>query len=354
MPVDPSSDPLAGVDAASLARAAARADARLDVVIADCFMEEALRPNEETRAAIGQALDVTVRGLTDVIAPYAARLLAATAPAAATWLAAAPNSLPRLIGSGALADRTLMRGIVDEARVALLDAALVATRAPEDAPVLLARLAEHRDPLVRDHATAFLLADNRRRRADAPAPELAPAIEQRFAWLVAAALVEGCPAPHHEITAAVIEATTRHLAAQDAERQAGVAAARLAAALDLAAAERGAALIDALVEGRVRLFAALLGQATGLELDDVMTATLDTDPAVLLALLRAAGVTRDDAAHIGLRLAEADRRRDAEALADAVDAAAGMTREDAAAAIRPLTLARDYRAAARTLAQGRS
>lgn len=344
--------PGATLVAARLARAAARAETRLDAIIADVLVDDAVRLDEEARAAVIVALEVTVRAAASAICTHAARLLAETAPEAAVRLAANPDPLLRLHAAGVLADRELMRAVVADARVAVIEESLLETRGPEDMPLLLPRLADHRDPIVRDRATAFLLADSRRRRDGPAACELPAECAHRLAWLVAAALADTANDASPAVPRALIDATLRHLAAQDEDRYAGAVAIKLAAALDLPAAELGATLIEVLVEGRLRLFAALVAHAAGVDLPEATAATLDPDPGTLLTCLRACGLERADLARIGLRLADADRARDAEALADEVDAAAALTAEAARAAIDPLTLERDYRAAARVLARG--
>ena len=67
-------------------------------------------------------------------------------------------------------------------------------------------------------------------------------------------------------------------------------------------------------------------------------------------LLHAIGLDRAAVARIGVALAAADARRDLGGLADAIDRAAALDRVQARAALTPLFLRRDFRAAVRRLA----
>lgn len=329
-----------------MSAAAHHAEARLDAAVADTQLDDAVRLDDESRAAVAAMLDAAVRHAADAIAAGARRLLSGNATAISA-LADVSEVAVALVGSGHLAERELMRAVLAEARLSVLEPALVGVRAPDEVPLLLPRLADHRDPIVRDRATAFLLADSRRRRDAAHPPELPAEVERRLAWLVAAALTCDAAALGSGVEPAVIAATRRHLSARNEDRGADAAAMRLAAALDVPLAETGTALIDTLVEGRLRLFAAMVAHVTRVDYSEALAATIDPDAATLLTLLRSAGVPRDDLARIGLRLADADRMRDADMLPDAVDAAGALTVEEAREAIAPLTFDRDFRAAQR-------
>ena len=80
---------------------------------------------------------------------------------------------------------------------------------------------------------------------------------------------------------------------------------------------------------------------------------LDPRGDLLALLLHTVGVDRADIARIGVALVEADPRRDLERLADAVDWATAHDRVEARAALAPLALDRDFRAAVRLLARAR-
>jgi hypothetical protein len=101
------------------------------------------------------------------------------------------------------------------------------------------------------------------------------------------------------------------------------------------------------------LFTSLLARAGRLEQDQVRHLVVDPHGDLLVLLLHAAGVARADIARIGVALAEADSRRDLERLADAVDWAVAHDRAAARAALAPLALDRDFRAAVRLLARTR-
>jgi hypothetical protein len=124
---------------------------------------------------------------------------------------------------------------------------------------------------------------------------------------------------------------------------------QLAVAIDAPSVERPHLLIDALAEGRLGLFSALLAHALSIGVDDARALAIDGDGERLWLALRAAGVGRDDIARIGWALCAADRARDVERLPEQIDAIADVTPQDAAVALDLLSLPADYRAAIRAL-----
>lgn len=325
--------------AAMLARAVQRSDARVDAAIAELGLDEALRLDEQERALVLAMLEQAVGDTAAAIASGAARRLGRPA-------ADARAAVARLPDSGLLHDRALVGAVIEEARLALIDDALVANRAPDETPMLLARLSDHLDPVVRDRAAAYLLAESRRARAPVRSPELPQDVAHRLGWTVAALLAHGAPI---EATRALCDAAQDHLATIDTDTRTRTSARLLASALATDTDDLAALLLEALAEGRLMLFAGLVAEAAGLDMAEATAASLDAEPDVLLTILRAVGVERDGLARIGLRLADADRARDAEALADVVDAVAAIAPDQAAALVAPLALDAGFRAAVRRL-----
>ena len=221
-----------------------------------------------------------------------------------------------------------------------IEAGLAAVRPPSTSPTLLVRLSDSPDRVVRARASDYLVADGRRRAAGG---ELSRALHRRLAWWVAAALRERCGAA---ADAALTDAA-RHNATETPSRL--DLAVHLAAAVDLHPAERPTFLLDALSEGQVDLFAAVLAQALGIDATEARDLVLDPALDRLWLGLRAAGLTRPDIARIGWRLCEADPARDVEALPGSLDALDGVTPAAAMRALGVLSLDAEFRAAVRTL-----
>lgn len=350
--------PLARDGAATLAQRAfaaeRRADARLATAIADFFLPDAERLDERTRAAVVALFEVTVGAIEREIAAHAARLLDSRGDAALAARLSGGNGgvLGRLVDSGLLRDAELMDELIAQARVELIDEALIANRAPGATPTLLARLTEVADGVIRNRAIAYLVADGRRRlpAADRRA-ELPAELFHRLGWWVAAALRERLGGDAPAADRALAEATQRSLAAYDEGERVEAAAAHLAAAIDALPHERAPLLLDTLAEGRLALFVAILAHALGVDAAEARGLALDPEGDRLWLALRALGMEREAIARIGWALCEADRARDVEVLADAIDPVAALAPEQAALAVAPLTLNRDFRAAVRALAR---
>lgn len=349
----------AAADAAPLfARAAAadrRAEARLATAIDDFFLSEEDRLDDRTRAAIGAVLSSAVRAIEREIASHAARQLAGqglAAQAAAIDAVGAPL-LGRLLDSGLLRDRELMDELLGEVRQDLLGEALVGNRPPGVQPSLLSRLGDCGDGVVAAAAAAYVLADGRRRApGTARRGELPAMLHRRLVWWVAAAVREarlGEPAQQPAIDRALVGAAQRSLAAHDEGDRLDAVAMRLAAAIDARADELGELLADALEEGRAALFVAVMAHALSIDFAEARALTLDPNGDRLWLALRAHGLDRATIARIGLALSDADPRRDIEAFVDALDAIAAIPIEEARAALAPLALHPDFRAALRAL-----
>lgn len=343
-PDAPDPAPLDAGAAAILARARL-ADAvearRLHAAIDDFLLPEDARLDDRTRAALAAGIARAVEGVAREIATFAQR---------ATGRTLTGDVLPRLLDAGLLRDAALMGELVGGARQDLLAELLRATIAPSDQSNLLARLAECPDGVVAAAATALLTAENRTRHGRR---ELSQPVHQRLVWWVAAALREGAgDAPG--IERALADGAARSIAANAAADRLDVAAMRLAAAIDPRPAELGDLLAAALADARPALFFALVAHAASLDFADARGIALDPDGDRLWLVLRAQGLGRPEIAQIGLLLTEADHRRDVEAFADLLDSIAAVERDAAAAALAPMRLHPEFRAALRALARSRA
>lgn len=350
-----------GGSAFALASAAyARIDARLGQAIGDVFLADEARLSDRTRAAVHAVLTGVVASAEAQVRRYAARLFAAREAAAqANKLLAGPPVIDRLRAAGLLRDPALMEELIARVELDLLAQALPPVADATGRPGLLARLADSPDGVAASAALALLVAENRRRAGlDASVPirsDLPAELQQRLLWWVAAAVREQSPEPDGmaDRDRALTEATLRSLSAHDGGDRPEAAAERLAGAIDASPDELGPMLIDALGDRRLTLFVALLARAAVLDGEQVRRLTVDPDMDLLVLLLHAVGLDHAAIARIGVALAEADGRRDLERLADAIDWAATHTRAVAQAALAPLALGPDFRAAARALARAR-
>lgn len=341
-----------------LARAAAadtRADARLATAIADIFLPQRDRLDDRTRAAVAALMEATVAAAERDIAGHAARLLATRGHGEAAQRLSTnhPLALPRLLSSGLLRDAEIVAEVIAQARIDLIDAALIANRAPGVRATLLVRLAESRDGVIRSRAVTYMVADSRRRVPTAARrAELPGELLRRLAWWIAAALREQLGGTGDQvIDRALVEATERSLSAQDEGDRVAMLAANLAAAIAPDAADLPHLLAETLAEGRLTLFVALLAQASGIEQAEARALVLDVDSERLWLALRGLGMAREEIARLGWLLCEADGWRDAEVLADVLGPVAALEPQAAAQVVAPLALDRDYRAAIRAMAR---
>lgn len=354
----------AGQPAAREAAVELCADERLAVAINDFFLPAEARLDERLRSALAGMLGALVTTVEKLVGHHAARLLAARgAPVLSKALAHGdPFVLERLSASGLLRDAELMRELVGRARQDVLAAGLPVT-APENHGGLsvLARLAQDPDGVVAAAAMALFAAENRRHgdavttsaRADLPA-----GLHHRLTWWTAAALrahfAEAAGDDLAILDRALVDAATRSISSHDEGGRLEVAAMRLAAALDTRADERARLLIEALLDRRLSLVVALIGHALGLNYTDAREILLDPGADRLWLVLRALELDRESIARIALALSEADPRRDIERFAEQLDAIAATSSAHALAALAPLLLPPDYRAAQRALAAGRA
>ncbi|MEI9927055.1 MAG: DUF2336 domain-containing protein [Sphingomonas sp.] len=342
-----------------LARAAAadvRASQGLVIAIDDFFLPEESRLDERTRSALGDLL----RGLVDTveaeIREHGARLLAARGESGLAKALTGPAApvLARLSRSGLLRDPELMAELLARVRQELLGNALP-MHAPDDPerPSLINRFVQHPDRVVAAGAMAVLIAESRRRgipdsgqfsQTDLPAE-----LHHRLAWWVAAALRERVgeadEGADDALDRALCEAAQRSLSAYDEGDRLEAAAMRFAAAIDAQPLELPQLLVESLGDRRIVLFTAMLAHALGIAYPVARDAVLDPAGDRLWIGLRALELGRGSIAKIGYALCEADSRRDLESFADTLDAIALIGAEEARAALAPMKLDPDYRAA---------
>lgn len=334
--------PDAGV-AAILARAG-HADAvdarRLEAAIDDFFVPDDARLDEEVRTLVGERVARAVEAIEREIATFAER---------ASGRPLARGVLPRLLASGLLRDAPLMSEMIGRTRQDLLADALRETIPPSDQSNLLSRMTECPDGVVAAAANAMLAAENRAQQGRA---DISQGVHQRLVWWVAAALREhGGSGP--EFDRAIADAASRSIAAHAAADRLETAATRLAAAIDPRPDELADLLLGALSDARPALFFATVAHAATLDFDTARAIALDPEGDRLWLVLRAQGLDRAEIARVGLILSEADRRRDVEAFADLLDSIAAVERDAATAALAPMRLHPEFRAALRALARTR-
>lgn len=347
------------VDAAARAeQARARADARLAVTIADFFLDADARLDEQTRLRLAHVLDGIVDAIEADIRRHAARLLAnAGDPARGTAILTPGKSVvARLTRARLLHDAELMGELVARVRHDLIADALPVAIAGPDASSLLVRLAGVPDTIVASAANALLASESRRRTAieagTIGGSELPAELHHRLVWWIAAAIREtladgGGTASDRAIT----DAALRSLSAHDEGDRPEAVAMRLAGAIDARPDELAALLVEAIGDRRLSLFVAVLARAIGVDFDQARRMTIEPDGDQLWIALRVADLDRPTIARIALALSEADPRRDIETFADSLDAIAAVSPTDARAAMAPLSLHRDFRAAMRALAR---
>lgn len=321
-----------------------RASERLAVAMADVFLPEDARLDDQTRLALADRLGRLVGGLEAELRRQAARLLAArgaTDAADALQSARAGLALERLTRAGLLRDEALVEELLAQTQLALMARAMKVAGGEEAS--LLVRLAAVPDRVVAVAAQALLVADSRE-EAMLPAE-----LHHRLVWQVAAAIR---PDPSDAGTdRAIAEAATRSLAAHDEGERPDAVASRLAAAIDARPDELAPLLLEALGDRRPGLFTAVLAQAVGIDTAQLRTVVLEPEGERLWLALRAAQLDRQTIARIALTLADADPRRDIEGFADQLDRIAAVEPAEARLALAPETLNPAFRAAIGALAR---
>lgn len=349
-----------------LARAAAadvRAHHGLAVAVDDFFLPEEQRLDERTRSAMSVLLRGLVETVEAEIREHGARLLTGRGePVLASALAgdSAPVLL-RLMRSGLLRDPELMAELIARVRQELIGSALPMV-APDDPerPSLINRFVQHPDRVVAASAMAVLIAESRRRTGPESGQlthtELPAELHHRLIWWVAAALRERVAAEVDgdidPLDRALSDAAQRSLAAYDEGDRLEAVAMRFAAAIDAQPGELPGMLVESLGDRRIVLFTAVLAHALGVGYALARDLVLDPEADRLWLAFRALDLTRDTIAKVGYALSEADPRRDLEAFADTLDAIAAVGAAEARAALAPMKLHPDYRAAVVALGRG--
>ena len=337
-----------------LARAAAalgRADRGLAQATDDFFVPDDARLDDRTRAAMAGTLAATVAAVEGDLWRHAARSLAAAGDDdRARWLGEGDPVLGRLVASGVLRDPDLMRELIARTRQDLL-ADILPSAAPDEAGAssLLARMTASADAHVANAALALMAAEGRRRTFldtnKLNQTELPAELHHRLVWWVAAAIHEQLAGD--EADRAIADAALRALSQHDESDRVEGAAMRLAAAIDPRPGELPALLTHALGDRNVALFIAILALAS--RFDFAVTRQLVVaggDP--LWLALRAIDLDRATIARIGLALSD-----DVEAFADQLDGIVAVDAAAARAALAPLALPAEFRAAIASLAVAR-
>lgn len=342
--------------AQELARVAGlRAEARLEHAINDLFLPEESRLSDRVRATVDAVLARLVARVEAELRRHAAHILLERGAAEqARHLRAGRPVLERLRAAGLLRDPELMDELIARVKLELLAEALPSV-ANAHQPDLLFSLADTGGDPIANAARALLRAENRRRSSDksgvASASDLPADLLHRLSWWIAAAvreqMLEPVSAPDHD--RALTEATLRALSGHDEADRPEAIADRLAAAIDASTAELPTLLLQAIGDGRLVLFTALIARAAGVDAEQVRHLVIDTDTDLLVLILHAVGVDRGTIARIGVALAEADPRRNLDRLANAIDWAVSQDPAAARASLAPLALCRDFRAAIHAL-----
>ncbi|MDF7777119.1 DUF2336 domain-containing protein [Sphingomonas sp. AOB5] len=349
-----------------LARAAAAetcAYRALVVATDDFFLPEEQRLDERTRSAMAVLLRGLVETVEAEIREHATRLLASRGESVLAQALANDTApvLSRLSRSGLLRDPELMTELMARVRQELVGNALPMQGAIDpERPSLINRFVQHPDRVVAAGAMAVLIAESRRRGSPESGQlsqtELPAELHHRLVWWVAAAIRErvgdAAEGAFDALDRALSDAATRSLTAYDEGDRLEATAMRFAAAIDAQPQELPQLLVESLGDRRIVLFNALLAHALGVPYSLARDVVLDPAGDRLWLALRALELSRDTVAKVGYALCEADPRRDLEKFADTLDAIAAIGAGEARAALSPLKLHPDYRAA--VLALGRA
>lgn len=315
---------------------------RLDEATTDLFLDPAHRLDDRVRAWAWTMRDGLVTSVErDMRLFVAPRLADEDELVASLSSASVAIALPLLTDTNALRHPAFAALLLRRAGEAVLGARIARPDADTPAPFMA-----DREPGIAQAGMALLIADNQRRdRFGSPALLLDDLSAELAAWLVwrVAATLRHYLIALHDIAdayadALLTQAARAILAEHDEGRGLHATAARLASRL--AAGNRiDGRLLEALAAGgHIPAFNAALAAAARLPHDEVWPLVADPAQGRLATLLRAVDLGRTEAAAILLVLNEGD----AGASVDAFDA---LTVRAARAAIAPLGLDGDYRAA---------
>lgn len=310
------------------------------------------RIDDRTAARLDATMRATVASVESEIRDHAARLLTSRGQAAvAQGLRAVGSTFERVQRAGLFRDPVLFGELFARVRLDTIGRALP-TMVIEvgDRPTMISRLAQASDRLVAAAAVAMLAAQARRGSVIEGGPvavDLVRPLHARIAWWVAAALRDAAEVGDSiaALDAALAESVRRAIDAQGELVPMEIAAMRLAQAIDAQGDEVPALLTEAIGDGRLVLFVALVARASGLAFDRVRDLVIDADGARLWVVLRALAVDRATIARIGFALAEAEPVRDIERFADQLDSIMGVAPEAARVALAPMALDAEYHAA---------
>ncbi|MBD8677499.1 DUF2336 domain-containing protein [Sphingomonas sp. CFBP 13720] len=353
-PVDPREADASAVTLLDHVAAAERAGHRRLRIAADQFYRtDDARIDDRTAAGLDGMMRMTVASVETGVRDHAARLLAARGePALANVMRGARGCFDRVHAAGLFRDPALFGELFARVRLESIARALPVQLAEgPERPTMVARMAQASDRLVAAAAAAMLVAQARRSAAGdvGAAVDLVRPLHARIAWWVAATLRETAGATAGDrmttVDAALTESVRRAIDPGGQLVPLEVAAMRLAQAIDAQPDELAPLLGEAIGDGRLVLFVALVARAGGLAFDRVRDLVIDTDGARLWVVLRALGLDRPTIARIGFALAEAEPARDIESFADRIDTIMAVEPADARAALAPLALDPDYHAA---------
>jgi uncharacterized protein (DUF2336 family) len=337
-------------DAARLLRGAAR---RRAVATADLFLPDQLRLTERERLTAHSLLARLVRTIEDELrATLADRFADEEAVQAAFASAHVEIAAPLFDGSHALEDRELVGLLLRRAEEHRI------YRASGDRAEQLRALIAARDAAVAADAMAVLVARSRRLdRFQEPVfarTELPAELQHRLVWTVAAALraymIEVHRVEPARADAALAEAAAGLIAGYDEGDSLEARCNRLARALLAAGRLDGGVIVTTLMEGTLPLFIAGLSAAAGIGYAAVWDILTDPAGGGPVFLLRASGLSRQQAAEALIALAEQpddDRLVAQIGLFDATDPS------DAARALSLWSLDPAYREAVLRLSEAR-
>lgn len=325
---------------------------RLRVAAEHFHLPDDARIDDRTAAALDAVMRAMVGGIDATVRDHAIRLLTARGQATlAQGLRGAGSPFDRVVRAGLFRDPALFGELFARVRLdAIAQGLPVMVTGAGDGPTMVARLAQSSDRLVAAAAVSMLAAQARRGGMVEGVPaavELVRPLYARLAWWVAAALREMAGAGEQiaMVDAALAESVRRAIDAQGELVPLEVAAMRLAQAIEPQGEEVGALLAEAIGDGRLILFTALVARASGLAFERVRDLVIDPDGARLWVVLRALAVDRATIARIGFALAESEPVRDVEGFADRIDIIMEVTPDAARIALAPMALDADYHAA---------
>jgi uncharacterized protein (DUF2336 family) len=331
-----------GGEGARLLKAAARQRA---VVLADLFLPEPLRLTDWQRATVRFLLERLVRTIEDELrASLADHFADEESVHAGLTSAQVEIAQPLLDRSAALQDGELLAALLRRAE----EHRLYRSSAPNAVEGLLRALI--RDPAAGVSGEAMAVLVGTSRRLDrflepvAARTELSPDLQHRLVWTVAAALRVYLTDRHGIDPAradeAVAAAASTMLDSYDEADRLEARAARLVERLDSSGRLDDASIARFATEGSLPLLLAGLGARTGLGYASVWEIAVAPGGRGAALLVRAAGLARDEAAAILLRLFE-----DEEVIAAQIDLFDTLDAEQAALALRLWMLDPAYRSA---------